>query len=257
MKTCSIFVALLMALSGSALSPDPAKTSKIDVVVYDIGADRPVAHASVEVIVYSDCASGTEILRSSVLTGEHGEFQISLPIGDHLLLVTAPLGAPVRACVTIASAKEIESCGGKKAPSAMQRLFVRTVSSSRKFPSDILISHPCAASNHSVCDPLSLPNTISSRHVVFVDDENRPIANLTLDFRKYSKVVGESFGSVTTDSEGVADLSPIYDHPNAAGSLVQAGFLLKLSRAPTDQLQRIKVVRWQCGGKEQWQATSE
>ena len=258
MKTCSIFLPLLMDLLTSVFSAGPENVSKINFVVYDIGADRSVAHTRVEFVVYSDCASGPEIVHSSALTGENGDFQTSLPIGQHLLSVTAPLGGPVRGCVNIASAKEIESCGGR----TLQRLLVRMVSGHRPLPADILDAHPCAPHMPTVCEPLNLPRIISSKHIVFIDEENRPFANSTLEFRRYSKGLGELFGSAITDSEGAADLSAIYAHPNAAGSLDQVAvnkstFLLELSRTPTNQPQRIKVVKWQCGGHEHLQATSE
>ena len=105
MKTCSILVLLLMALSTSVFSAGPENASKVDFVVYDIGADRSVAHTTVEFVVYSDCAAGPETLHSSALTDENGEFQTSVPIGQHLLWVTSPLGGPVLGCVNIASAK--------------------------------------------------------------------------------------------------------------------------------------------------------
>lgn len=259
MKTCCILVPFLMGLSTSVFSQNPDNASKIDFVVYDIGADRSVAHTTVEFVVYSDCGSGPEILRSSALTDEHGEFQTSLPIGQHLLSVTSPLAPPVRRCVNIASAKEIESCGSRR----LQRLLVRTVSGHRPLPADILDAHPCAPYEPTVCEALSLPRTISSKHVVLFDEENRPFANATLEFRRYSKARGELFATATTDSEGAADLSAIYAHPHAAGSLDYVAvnkstlFLLELSRAPTNQPQCIRVVKWQCGGQEQAQATSE
>jgi hypothetical protein len=258
MKIRSILVLFLMGLSTSVFPQNPDNASKIDCVVYDIGADRPVAHTTVEFVVYSDCASGPEILRSSALTGEHGEFQTSLPVGQHLLSVTSPLTPPVRRCINIASAKEIESCGSR----TLQRLLVRTVSGHRPLPADILDAYPCAPYSPTVCEALNLPRIISSKHAVFMDDKNRPFANATLEFRRYSKARGELFGTATTDSEGAADLSAIYAHPNAAGSLAyvavnKSTFLLELSLAPTNQPQRIRVVKWQCGGQEHAQATSE
>lgn len=258
MKIRCILVQFLMGLSTSVFSQNPDNASKIDFVVYDIGADRPVAHTTVEFVVYTNCASGPEILRSSALTGEHGEFQTSLPVGQHLLSVTSPLTPPVRRCVDIASAKEIESCGSR----TLQRLIVRMVSGHRPLPADILDAYPCAPYSPTVCEALSLPRIISSKHVVFIDDKDRPFANTTLEFRRYSKANGELFGTTTTDSVGAADLSVIYAHPNAAGSLDyvavnKSTFLLELSRAPTNQPQRIKVVKWQCGGQEHAQATSE
>jgi hypothetical protein len=116
----------------------------------------------------------------------------------------------------------------------------------------------CAIHAHRV----RLPRIISSKHIVFIDAENRPFANSTLEFRRYSRGRGELFGSTTTDSDGVADLSAIYAHPNAAGSLDRVAvnkstFLLELSLTPTNQPQRIKVVKWLCGGHEHLQATSE
>jgi hypothetical protein len=258
MKTCSALVPLLMVFSTLAFSAGPEIASKIDFVVYDIGADRSAAHTTVEFVVYSDCTSGPEILRSSALTGENGEFQTSLPIGQHLLSVTSPLGGPVRGCVNIASAKEIARCGAR----TLQRLLVRMVSGHRPLPADILDAHPCAPYMPTVCEALNLPRIISSKHIVFIDEENRPFANSTMEFRRYSKSRGELIGSATTDSEGAADLSAIYAHPNAAGSLDQvtlnkSTFLLALSRAPTNQPQRIRVVTWQCGGQEHLQATTE
>jgi len=258
MKIRSILVLFLMGLSTSVSWQNPGNASKINCVVYDIAADRSVAHTTVEFVVYSDCASGSEILRSSALTDEHGEFQTSLPIGQHLLSVTSPLTNPVRQCVNIASAKEIENCGSR----TLQRLLVRTVSGHRPLPADILDVHPCAPYSPTVCEALNLPRIISSKHVVFIDDKNRPFANATLEFRRYSKARGELFGTAATDSEGAADLSAIYAHPNAPGSLDYVAvnnsvFVLELSQSPTNKPQRIRVVKWQCGGQEHAQATSE
>jgi hypothetical protein len=157
-------------LSISGLSAKPAQVSKIDVVVYDIGADRPLVHTTVEIVVGSDCASEAKILRSSALTDGKSEFQTSLPVGRHLLSVTVPSGHSVRACVRIASAEEIASCGG----GTSQRLIVRTVTGHRPLPTDILDAHPCAAQAKSVCDPLDLPRMVSSKHLVFTDDEDQP-----------------------------------------------------------------------------------
>jgi hypothetical protein len=57
------------------------------------GPHTPLRHA--DFAVYSDCASGPEIVHSSGLTGENGEFRTSVPIGRHLLSVTSPLGGPI------------------------------------------------------------------------------------------------------------------------------------------------------------------
>jgi hypothetical protein len=258
MRTCRTCVALLM-LSISGRSATLAQVSKITLVVYDIGADRPLVHTTIDIVVGSDCASDSKILRSSALTDGNGEFQTSLPVGRHLLSVTGPSGHPVRACVRIAPAEEISSCGG----GTSQRLIVRTVTGRRPLPTDILDAHPCAAHAKSVCDPLDLPRTVHSKHLVFADDEDRPFQNRMLVFSRYSKGKGEYLGSVTTDNEGRADLSAVYVHPRAAGSLDQiviknsAPFLLELSPTPTNQPQRIKIVKWQCGGREHVQATSE
>lgn len=256
MKVYTSFVALGIVLSLSNLSADPEK-ARVHVVVYDIGADRPVARTAVEFVVYSDCSSGPEILRSSAFTDDSGEFEALLPIGQHLVGFSAPLHRPVRACVDIASSRESERCGSR----SLQSLLVRTVSDHLPLPGDILNRHPCRPYLPSVCEALNLPRKVYARSVVFVNEQNRPIANLALEFRQNSMARGKLWGSVTTDSEGEADLSAIY--ALAHGHLAQVGtnksgaFLLEFSPMPTTQSQRIRIMKWQCQGHQRLQATSD
>jgi len=261
-----------MALVTSALSAESNKPSGVNFLVYDIDADHPVARTQVEVAVNSNCASGQETRRFSAATGENGEFEASLPIGEHLLTVTAPFSAPVAKCVDIASAQQIKRCTGgfrMNGPFIPQTFIVRSVKPSSKCPSDVLNSHPCDQVVKSVCFPLNLPNTISSNYVLFTNEESRPLASVILEFRRVSMGVGELLGSVTTNSDGGADLSPIYALPLGKGLVnvkiaesssnegLQGGFQLDLRPTSSGSSQRVKILKWRCHGREQLAATTE
>lgn len=268
---CQI-LAVLMLLVAATLGAEPRNTSHVNFVVYDISSDRPVARSMVEVAVNSDCASGQEMLRFSAATGEHDEFEASLPIGEHLLSVTAPPSSVVKHCVDVSSAEWIKRCTHNlyKGWDSRQTVIVRTVGQSSKYRGDILSFHPCQQAAPNVCSRLGLPHNISSKYVIFADEEKRPIANAILEFREYGMGFGSTIvASVTTNSEGGADLGPVYvsqetkRYPASQywitlnGSSPLQGFLLDLSAAPSNSQQRVKILKWRCHGEEQLEATTE
>jgi hypothetical protein len=259
MRSCGAFAMIVVTVSVLALAGVPVQSSKVGFIVYDIDADRPVARKSVDLVVYSDCTPGSEMLRTSATTDDHGWFQASVPTGHHLVSVSAPSGKQVRDCVNISPVDVIERCGGGR---ILQTLLVRIVSGDRPLPRDILVNHPCAPVIQQVCDPLNLPRLVTSKHVIFTYEDNRPFANATLEFRQYTKGKGELFGTLTTDGNGAADLTGIYAQASGLNQVtvlngLGGSFLLQLSKTPNEGTQHIKMVKWECRGEGHLQAASE
>ena len=256
---------VVLALPASAGASDP-ESAHIHGVAYDLGADRPVANATLEFVGYANCDSDEEIFRASVQTEKDGEFQASLPVGSHGLRISAQDLKSMRGCIPIAATADIERCSRMPAPFGQQSLILRTASPSSKFPADILSNHPCAQVEASVCSALSLPNKILSKRVVLMDEEQHPVANVKLEFHAYSMGPGELFGSVITDSQGGADLAPIYAQEEAKGykalmNYVTLGgrfwFQLDLSPEPDQPLQIVRLVKWRCHGEDELQAVPD
>jgi len=197
-KICQLLVLLLIALPVSTMAETPEHVH-IKGVLYDIGADRPVSNTAFEIVSYSTCDSDDEIFRTPVHTGEKGEFEASLPVGSRDLRIAVPSELkPIRACIQISSREQIATCSTRlrmAPPFREQGLIVGTASVSSKYPPDIRSEHPCAQGFTGVCGALSLANKILSKRLAWLDEEDRPIANVKLEFHSHSMGPGELFGS--------------------------------------------------------------
>ena len=103
---------------------------------------------------------------------------------------------------------------------------MRTARVASKYPADISSNHPCAQRSLGVCAPLSLPDRVLSKRVLLLDEEDRPLANVDLEFHAYSMGPGELFGAVHTDGEGGADLGPIYAAEEARGFRARRNYVI-------------------------------
>lgn len=268
-------VLIVVLLPTWALTQDSEKV-KVNLLVYDIGADHAIDQASVEIVVYLDCNSESSIFRTSIVTGKRGEAQTYLPVGAHVISFAAPGMRPARGCIGISSKKEIGRCSVRPptAPQAVQLLIVRTVSRVGEYPPDVIVNHPCMQIIQNVCNPLNLPiPDITSKHLLVVNDADLPLANTKLEFRENARGVGQLIGSVLTDGNGAVNLSQIYRALDAKGDLASLekirkftpaamltvrvnGSSLRMTPNPTESVQRIKVIKWRCNGHEQSQWTS-
>ena len=268
MKTCATFLLLLLTAVLSVLGADSEESSTVKLVVYDVGAGHPLVHAVVEVVVYAECKGDREIHRFSATTGDNGEFESSLPVGEHFISIVSQLGS-IQGCVNIASEKQITTCSRlmrMQPPFQNQTLIARSAGQSSKYSPDLLSFHPCGQAVPSVCATPSKSVRISAKRVVFVDEEKRPIANEILEFRHYDFGPGEVFGSVTTDSAGGVDLFPIYAAQETKGfrngsedvvTLNGSMFHLEISPQSSKASQRVMLVKWHCGGEQHLRAAPD
>lgn len=276
MSIVAILRALIVVLLPTWGLTQELEKIKVNLLVYDISADRAVDQTSVAIVVYRDCASQSAIFRTSVLTGEQGEAQTYLPVGAHVISFAAPGMRLARGCIGISSKKEIGRCSVRPptAPQAVQLLIVRTLSGVGEYPPDVILNHPRMQIIQTVCNPLNLPvPDITSKRLLVVNDADLPLANTELEFRENARGVGQLIGSVLTDGNGVANLSQIYRALDAKGDLASLekirkftpaamltvrvnGSSLRMTPNPTESVQRIKVVKRRCNGHEQSQWTS-
>src|ERR1700758_4863771 len=90
-----------------------------------------------------------------------------------------------------------------------QHLFIRTAKSIRGFSGDILTNSACAPFQPSPCDPLRVPNLVTTKKVLLLDPEGNPVREARLEFHEYTKGRGKFVASLATDRGGVADVSSL------------------------------------------------
>jgi hypothetical protein len=186
-------------------------------------------------------------------TDLYGSFSITAPGGDYLAKISIPQRPPIFGCIFFDTAESVRACGVD--PSSLhvrQHLFVRTVNSIPGFNGDMLSGSACAAYQPSQCDPLRVPNLVHMEKVVLRGFDGGRIRGAHLRFYEYSKKKGKLVDSLTTDANGVADVSSLETgatlRMSVASKRASGEFLIQFIKGGTQGQQTIKLFHWRCRG---------
>jgi hypothetical protein len=262
--SCGWIVAVLMTFSSIALARSPVAEQELTGTIYDIDAGAPVGRTSLKLQLFPTengerkrgelvCVpdSGAKALFTfSITTDPQGVFLFKAPSGPYLVTVTIPNRQPVSGCITVDAQVEKHSCG---ASSFRQKIYVRMGSSIAGFVGDIISSSACAASPASMCDPLGVPNLVTTSKFELLDSQGTPIRHSRLEFRQHSKKRMLVGFEVMTNSSGVADIATMPDLGRflemSVYGLEPGTYLIDFVSNPAPGQQTVQLFQWNCFGE--------
>jgi hypothetical protein len=256
---------LLSALLCVAQPASPSSSQTVTASIEDADSGQPLSNARVQVQLFPPEHGARKFLSRfcvpsdnvqplftfAVMTDPNGSFRLTAAGGDYLAKITIPQRKPIFGCIFFDTEASVRSCGVD--PSSLrirQHLFIRTANSIPGFSGDILTNSACAPYQPSPCDPLGVPNLVTTKKVMLVDPEGNPIHNAHLEFHEYTKGKGKFIASLTTDANGVADVSSLGGllRMSIQSERAPGEFLIDFTRDGKPGQQTIKMFHWRCRG---------
>jgi len=261
-----LLLSALLCVAQPSLAQGSA-TRMVTGIVEDADSGQPLSNAKVEVQLFPPEHGGRKLLSLlcvpsddaqplfsfGIATDQNGSFSLTAPAGDYLAKITIPQRQPIFGCIFFDTEASVRACGVD--PSSLrirQQLFIRTAKSIPGFSGDILGNSACAALLPSPCEPLRVPNLVTTKKVMLVDPDGNPIRNAPLEFSAYTKGKGKHIASLTTDASGIADVSSLEGirvlRMSVTSERASGEFLIEFSKGGTSSQQTIKIFHWRCRG---------
>jgi hypothetical protein len=211
--SCAYAVPLLSALLcvvQSPSKPSPA-TGTMSATIEDADSGLPLSNTHLQVQLFRQkyeagdpfCVPSEDaqpLFTFALTTDPNGSFILTAPGGPYLTKVTIPQRQPVFGCIFFDTEESVRACGVD--PSSLrihQHLFIRTAKSIPGFSGDILTNSACAPFQPSPCDPLRVPNLVTTKKVPLLDPAGNPVREARLEFHEYTKGRGKLIASFATD----------------------------------------------------------
>jgi hypothetical protein len=266
---CAYAVPLLLALLCVGQSPLPSRSAAgtISTSIEDADSGQPLSNSKLKVQLFPP-EHGARKFRSllcvpsddaqplfsfDLTTDSNGSFSLTAPGGPYLTKITIPKRQPIFGCIFFDMEASVRACGVD--PSSLrihQHLFIRTAKSIPGFSGDILTNSACAPFQPSPCDPLRVPNLVTTKKVLLLDPEGNPVREARLEFHEYTKGRGKFVASLATDRGGVADVSSLETggllRMSITSERASGEFLIEFTKEATAGQQTIKLFHWRCRG---------
>jgi hypothetical protein len=265
MSLASAVLLLLFAPWCVAQSSSPSAQQTVTASIEDADSGQPLSNASVKVQLFPPehgarkllsllCVPSNDaqpLFSFDVATDPNGGFNLTVQGGDYLAKITIPKREPIFGCIFFDTDASVRSCRVDSSMRIRQHLFIRTATSIPGFSGDILTNSACAALAPSACDPLRVPNLVTTQQVRLIDPESEPIRNARLEFSEYTKGKGKHIASLATDTSGIGHVSSLSGllRMSITSERASGEFLIDFAKdGKQPGQQTIKMFHWRCRG---------